>query len=84
MTGWTYWLTWITSGMAEITAVAKYVEFWIPDLPNWITSLSCILILMAFNLTSTKMFGELFWFCNYKSSYNNCIDHCRYCNDSIW
>lgn len=63
VTGWTYWLTWITSGMAEITAVAKYVEFWIPDLPNWITSLSCILILMAFNLTSTKMFGELeFWF----------------------
>lgn len=38
VTGWTYWLT-------------------------WITSLSCILILMAFNLTSTKMFGELeFWF----------------------
>ncbi|MGW7829964.1 amino acid permease [Staphylococcus xylosus] len=28
VTGWTYWLTWITSGMAEITAVAKYVEFW--------------------------------------------------------
>ena len=34
VTGWTYWLTWITSGRAEITAVAKYVEFWIPDLPN--------------------------------------------------
>lgn len=32
MTGWTYWLTWITSGMAEITAVAKYVEYWVPDL----------------------------------------------------
>ncbi|RIP36096.1 amino acid permease [Staphylococcus gallinarum] len=63
MTGWTYWLTWITSGMAEITAVAKYVEYWVPELPNWITSLACILLLMAFNLTSTKMFGELeFWF----------------------
>jgi len=63
ITGWTYWLTWITSGMAEITAVAKYVEYWVPDLPNWITSLACILILMTFNLTSTKMFGELeFWF----------------------
>lgn len=63
VTGWTYWLTWITSGMAEITAVAKYVEYWVPDLPNWITSLACILILMTFNLTSTKMFGELeFWF----------------------
>ena len=28
MVGWTYWLTWIISGMAEVTAVAKYVEFW--------------------------------------------------------
>jgi D-serine/D-alanine/glycine transporter len=63
LTGWTYWLTWITSGMAEITAVAKYVEYWLPDIPNWITSLSCILILMILNLTSTKVFGELeFWF----------------------
>ena len=63
LTGWTYWLTWITSGMAEITAVAKYVEYWLPALPNWITSLACILILMMLNLASTKMFGELeFWF----------------------
>ncbi|MBF0736727.1 amino acid permease [Staphylococcus arlettae] len=63
LTGWTYWLTWITSGMAEITAVAKYVEYWLPELPNWITSLACILILMTLNLASTKMFGELeFWF----------------------
>ena len=27
MVGWTYWLTWIISGMAEVTAVAKYVDF---------------------------------------------------------
>lgn len=27
ITGWTYWLTWIISGMAEVTAVAKYVSF---------------------------------------------------------
>ena len=63
VTGWTYWLTWITSGMAEITAVAKYVSFWVPQIPNWITALACILLLLAFNLLSTRMFGELeFWF----------------------
>ena len=32
MVGWTYWLTWIISGMAEVTAVAKYVSFWYPCL----------------------------------------------------
>ncbi|MGS0657549.1 amino acid permease [Staphylococcus arlettae] len=63
ITGWTYWLTWTVSGMAEVTAVAKYVSFWVPQIPNWITALACILLLLAFNLLSTRMFGELeFWF----------------------
>ncbi|WP_251517271.1 amino acid permease [Staphylococcus sp. Marseille-Q6910] len=63
ITGWTYWLTWIVSGMAEVTAVAKYVSFWFPQIPNWLTALACVLLLMSFNLLSTKLFGELeFWF----------------------
>ncbi len=63
ITGWTYWLTWIISGMAEVTAVAKYVSFWYLDIPNWLTALACVLLLMSFNLLSTKLFGELeFWF----------------------
>ena len=62
MVGWTYWLTWIISGMAEVTAVAKYVDFWYPDMPNWITAAATILVLVALNLFSAKLFGELeFW-----------------------
>lgn len=62
MVGWTYWLTWIISGMAEVTAVAKYVEFWYPAIPNWLTAAATILILVALNLFSAKLFGELeFW-----------------------
>ncbi|MEB8127349.1 amino acid permease [Staphylococcus succinus] len=63
ITGWTYWLTWIISGMAEVTAVAKYVSFWWPQIPNWLSALACVLLLMCFNLLSTRLFGELeFWF----------------------
>lgn len=63
ITGWTYWLVWIISGMVEVTAVAKYVSFWYPEIPNWISALACVLLLMSFNLLSTKSFGELeFWF----------------------
>src|SRR5699024_9040962 len=54
LTGWTYLLTLITSGMAEITAVDKYVEYWVPDLPNWLISLACILIIITLDLRSTK------------------------------
>ena len=61
--GWTYWLTWIISGMAEITAVAKYIEYWYPAMPNWLTALFTLLVLMTLNLFSAKLFGELeFWF----------------------
>lgn len=63
VTGWTYWLCWIITGMAEVTAVAKYVSFWFPHIPNWISALFCVLILMSLNLLSAKLFGELeFWF----------------------
>lgn len=63
VTGWTYWLCWIITGMAEVTAVAKYVSFWWPAIPNWVSALVCVLVLMAFNLLSAKIFGELeFWF----------------------
>ena len=62
MVGWTYWLTWIISGMAEVTAVAKYVEFWYPAIPNWLTVAFTILVLVGMNLFSAKLFGELeFW-----------------------
>lgn len=63
VTGWTYWFCWIITGMAEVTAVAKYVSFWWPQIPNWVSALFCVLLLMAFNLFSAKIFGELeFWF----------------------
>ena len=49
--------------MAEVTAVAKYVSYWFPEIPNWVTALFCVLFLMFLNLLSAKLFGELeFWF----------------------
>ncbi|UTH08510.1 amino acid permease [Macrococcoides canis] len=63
ITGWTYWFCWVVTGMAEVTAVAKYVQFWWPDFPTWATSLICIVVLMGLNLLTAKLFGELeFWF----------------------
>jgi len=63
VTGWTYWLCWIITGMAEVTAVAKYVNFWFAEIPNWLSALFCVLVLMSLNLLSAKLFGELeFWF----------------------
>lgn len=61
--GWTYWFCWIVTGMADMTAIAAYVQFWFPAIPAWIPALLCILLLLSLNLVTVKLFGELeFWF----------------------
>ncbi|SMF08181.1 amino acid permease [Streptomyces sp. Amel2xC10] len=62
-TGWTYWLMWVVTGMAELTAAAIYIHYWFPDIPQWVTALVFLVILFGVNLISVKVFGELeFWF----------------------
>ena len=62
-TGWTYWFCWIVTAIAEVVAVAGYVQFFVPDLPAWIPALACVGLLLALNLVNVRVFGELeFWF----------------------
>ena len=62
-TGWSYWFMWVVTGMAEITAVAVYVHYWFPDIPQWIPALVTLGVLYAVNLIAVNVFGELeFWF----------------------
>ncbi|MDQ0813186.1 AAT family amino acid transporter [Streptomyces sp. B3I7] len=62
-TGWTYWLMWVVTGMAELTAAAIYVNYWWPQIPQWVTALVFLVVLFVANLISVKLFGEIeFWF----------------------
>jgi AAT family amino acid transporter/D-serine/D-alanine/glycine transporter len=62
-TGWSYWFMWVTIGMAEITAVAMYVHYWFPDIPQWIPALTTLVLLYFANRITVAVFGELeFWF----------------------
>ncbi|MFD9053477.1 amino acid permease [Streptomyces zaomyceticus] len=63
VTGWTYWLLWVVTGMAELTAAAIYVNYWFPAVPQWLTALGFLILLFVANLISVKLFGEIeFWF----------------------
>ncbi|MCK6258210.1 amino acid permease [Fictibacillus sp. KIGAM418] len=63
ITGWTYWFCWIVTGMAEITAVGLYVKYWFPSIPQWLTALAAVLVLLLINMSAVKAFGEIeFWF----------------------
>lgn len=61
--GWSYWISWVITVMADVTAIAQYIKYFNPNIPTWLTCFSIILLLLVLNLTSAKVFGELeFWF----------------------
>ncbi len=63
LTGWIYWLSWVTIMSAEIVAASTYVRLWVP--PSWSLSfgLGFALLMTAVNLRSVGSFGEFeFWF----------------------
>lgn len=63
MSGWNYWVLYVLVGMAELTAVAKYIHYWVPAMPQWVPVLVFFLLINAINLANVKIFGEAeFWF----------------------
>jgi len=63
LSGWNYWVLYVLVGMAELTAVGKYVQFWWPELPGWITAAAFFVLINLINLSHVRAFGEAeFWF----------------------
>ncbi len=56
--GWSYWLCWVVTGTADIIAISGYVHFWFPNLSPWAPAIGLVLLLVALNLVSVKLFGE--------------------------
>ena len=49
--------------MADITAVGLYAQYWFPEIPQWVPGLIALVVLLAMNLATVKLFGEMeFWF----------------------
>jgi L-asparagine permease len=63
VSGWMYWLNWAATGVAEITAVGIYVQYWAPGVPQWVSALGALALLLGVNLVTVRLFGETeFWF----------------------
>ncbi len=62
ITGWLYWLNWGLTGIAELSAVGLYVQYWYPLMPTWATVLIALAVVLVINLLSARAFGEFeFW-----------------------
>jgi L-asparagine transporter-like permease len=67
LAGWNYWILQILVGIAELTAVAAYTQYWLPGLATWKTALFFSMLINAVNLTTVKAYGEVeFWFSSIK------------------
>jgi AAT family amino acid transporter len=63
LAGWTYWFLWLTTCIAELTAVAVYMRVWFPGVAGWIWTLAALAAMGAVNLLAVKAYGEFeFWF----------------------
>ena len=67
--GWMYWLNWAMTSVADVTAVALYMNFfkqyvaWLQPIDQWVFALVALVFVLGMNLLSVKVFGELeFWF----------------------
>ena len=63
LSGWNCWMLYILVGMSELTAIGKYVHYWWPEIPTWVSAAAFFVLINAINLINVKMFGEAeFWF----------------------
>jgi D-serine/D-alanine/glycine transporter len=67
--GWTYWVSWVLVGIADLSAVISYLSFWLPEgvafspIQQAGISASVVIFLYLLNLLTVKLFGEVeFWF----------------------
>lgn len=61
--GWNYWFNYVVVGMAELSVIGTYINYWLPDIPTWVSALVCLVIVTLINVINVKAYGEFeFWF----------------------
>ncbi|HFK7186282.1 TPA: amino acid permease [Serratia odorifera] len=63
LSGWNYWAMFILVGMAELTAVGIYIQYWWPEIPTWASAAAFFVLINLINLVNVRIYGETeFWF----------------------
>lgn len=58
MSGWNYWVLYVLVGMAELSAIGTFMQFWWPELPTWASALFFFILINGINLINVRFFGE--------------------------
>jgi len=62
LSGWNYWFLYILIGIAELTVIGIYLDYWLA-IPHWQAAFAVLAVITAINLAAVRFFGEFeFWF----------------------
>lgn len=60
--GWNTFLLYVLVGMIELTAAGKFIQFWWPDIPTWVSAALFFVVVNGLNFVSVRIYGETeFW-----------------------
>jgi L-asparagine transporter-like permease len=59
LAGWNYWILYVMIGIAELTAMAAYAQYWFPGLATWKTALFFFTLIGSVNIAAVKIYGEV-------------------------
>jgi aromatic amino acid transport protein AroP len=61
--GWNCCVCYILVGMLELTAAGKFIQFWWPAVPTWVTAAVFFVVVNSMNFVNVRLYGETeFWF----------------------
>lgn len=63
VSGWNYWFNYILVSMVELSVVGSFVNYWFPNIPQWVSAAVFLVVITVVNLLGVSKFGEFeFWF----------------------
>lgn len=58
---WNYWFNDAVSTASDIIALQLLLEFWTDNFPGWAISLIFLVVVIALNILSVRVYGEVRW-----------------------
>lgn len=56
---WNYWFNDAVSTASDVIALQLLLEFWTENFPGWAISLIFLVVVIALNILSVKVYGEV-------------------------
>ncbi|RIY23482.1 amino acid permease, partial [Gardnerella vaginalis] len=56
--GWNYWFNWAITVAVDISTAAIVLQYWLPNVPIWVFSLTVLVVILLINILTVKCFGE--------------------------